>query len=44
MISEVSQDGEFANRKLSELGIPDWDIIKLRTDTETRFVQLKKMA
>ena len=43
-VSEVSSSSEFANRKLAELGIPDWDVIKLRADTETRFVQLKKMA
>ena len=41
-VSEISLSGEFANRKLAELGIPDWDIIKLRTEDETRFVQLRK--
>ena len=41
-VSEISLSGEFANRKLAELGIPDWDILKLRTEDETRFVQLRK--
>lgn len=41
-ISEVALDSEFAKRSLSELGIPDWDIIKVRSESETRFIQLKK--
>lgn len=41
-ISEIALDSELAARKLADLGIPDWDIIKLRTEKTTRFIQLKK--
>ncbi|QEG24642.1 HesA/MoeB/ThiF family protein [Mariniblastus fucicola] len=41
-VSEVSLNGEFANRSLASLGIPDWDVIKIRTPSETRFVLLNK--
>ena len=43
-ISEVALDHEFASQKLSRLGIPDWDIIKIRTESEVHFVQLRKVA
>jgi adenylyltransferase/sulfurtransferase len=39
-ICEVALDSPFADRKLAEIGIPDWDVVKIQTEAETRFVQL----
>ena len=41
-ICEVSSDSEFANRKLADIGIPDWDVIKIGEGAEMHCVQLKK--
>ncbi len=40
-ISEISGDSEYVNHQLSAIGIPDWDIIKVQTEAEIQFVQLK---
>ncbi len=40
-ICEVVMDSEFAIRKLADIGVPDWDIVKVRTESETFFLQLK---
>ena len=40
-ICEVALDSGFADRKLSSIGIPDNDIIKLQSESTTHFLQLK---
>lgn len=40
-ICEVDLDSEFADRPLADIGIPDWDIVKIASDSKTHFVQLK---
>lgn len=37
---EITSDQELANRTLAELGIPDYDIVKVENDQETCFVLL----
>lgn len=40
-VSEIALDSELANHQLSVIGIPDWDIIKVQTESDIHFVQLK---
>jgi adenylyltransferase/sulfurtransferase len=39
-ICEVDSGSEFADRPLADIGIPDWDIVKISTETKTHFLQL----
>ena len=41
-ICEISADHEFADSKLSQLGIPDRDIIKIQAESEVHFIQLRE--
>jgi adenylyltransferase/sulfurtransferase len=43
-ISEVALDHEMASKSLSQLGVPDWDIVKIHAEGDTKFVQLRKVT
>jgi hypothetical protein len=37
---EIDSNSPVAERSLSSLGVPDYDIVKVATETETRFILL----
>ena len=41
-ICEITHDHEFADRQLSQLGIPNRDIIKIQAESKIHFVQLSE--
>jgi adenylyltransferase/sulfurtransferase len=40
-IFEITFDSDYADQPLTKLGIPDWDIVKIQSNHETTYVQLK---
>jgi adenylyltransferase/sulfurtransferase len=41
MIHHVDAAGPWADRSLRQMGIPDWDILRIQTETQIRFVELR---
>jgi hypothetical protein len=41
MLNEIPRDSRLIDRPLRELGIPDFDIVRLRNENDCRFLSLK---